>query len=152
MQLSDKNTKRDDGRKQSQGNVVESVQTAVSSTVAQVDDKIRMVINETTHLATGTVKLATDLAVIPPLKPIPFNWFLLLSLITALPIAGFNVGFAGMGWGRECMKFAIEHKDVGAICMSASFFVFATLYILDFSYWESKCMSFIRASFLILGG
>jgi hypothetical protein len=96
--------------------------------------------------------IATDLAVIPPLEPIPLPWFGLLSFITFIPIGAYGLGFSGVGYGRECMKFAIDHDKVGFSCLAVVFMVLSGLYILDFSYWESSCMRAIRATLFTLCG
>ena len=117
---------------------------------------IRAGIESTTKAIKETEKkitdIATDIAVIPPLEPIPLPWFILLSIITFLPIAAYGLGFSGVGYGRECMKFAIDHSTIGFSCLSVVFLCLSGLYILDFSYWESSCMRTIRAALFTLNG
>lgn len=47
------------------------------------------------------------------------------------------------------MKFAVDNHNVGYYCLFFCFCIMSSLYILDFSYWESKCMRIIRAFFLV---
>ncbi|GMI06455.1 hypothetical protein TrLO_g11797 [Triparma laevis f. longispina] len=95
------------------------------------------------------LNVAQDLALVPPLDPIPFPWFCLLMIITILPLVGYIMSFSAMGWGRDCMKFAVDNHNVGYYCLFFCFCIMSSLYILDFSYWESKCMRIIRAFFLV---
>ena len=44
-----------------------------------------------------TLALAQELAILPPLEPIPTKWFLLLMFITMLPIAAYVLGFSAIG-------------------------------------------------------
>mmetsp|Transcript_9953 Transcript_9953/g.20302 ORF Transcript_9953/g.20302 Transcript_9953/m.20302 type:complete len:845 (-) Transcript_9953:102-2636(-) len=117
-------------------------------------ETVRAGVNQTTKAFQDAEKkiekIATDLAVIPPLEPIPLPWFILLTIITFGPIAAYGLGFSGVGYGRDCMKFAIDHSEIGNACLGVVFMVLSALYILDFSYWESSCMRAIRATLFTL--
>lgn len=124
--------------------------------VGKVAGDIRAGFEKTTHMIDETGKkiqhLATDIAIVPPLEPIPIPWFILLSIITFLPIAAYSMGFSAVGYGRDCMKFAIVNHEIGYSCLGVVFMVLSGLYILDFSYWESVCMRAIRATLFTLSG
>mmetsp|Transcript_28788 Transcript_28788/g.54352 ORF Transcript_28788/g.54352 Transcript_28788/m.54352 type:complete len:839 (+) Transcript_28788:95-2611(+) len=121
------------------------VQAAARNTLKTVKD-VNTKINA---MEKKVLNVAQDIAFVPPLEPIPFPWFCLLMIITLLPLAAYIMGFSAMGWGRDCMKFAVDNHTVGYYCLFFCFCIMSGLYILDFSYWESKCMTTIRA-FLLL--
>jgi len=102
--------------------------------------------------STANVKLVTDLGIIPPLESVPPGWWVFLVIITGIPIIAWVLGFSAMGWGRDSIKFAVDMADVGYYTMFGIFCTMSTLYILDFSYWESKCMLAIKNTLLLLCG
>ena len=105
-----------------------------------VDKTARKVGTDIKHTARDINKLAVDSGLIPPLTPIPFKYFVTLQFITLIPAITFISCFANMGWGLNGYKFAVENADFGWWCNSISTMSFLTLYLLDYSYWESNCM------------
>jgi len=61
----------------------------------------------------------------------PVHQWLLLIVITAIPITAYVIIFSEMFYGIDGMKFAIEHANLGKILISVCAMIFAGLYILD---------------------
>ncbi|GMI36871.1 hypothetical protein TeGR_g4212 [Tetraparma gracilis] len=121
---------------------------AIKQVGANVGTGITKAVDGAKAINTATANLVQDLGIAPPLEPVPPGWWLLLVLITGLPIGGWVISFSAMGWGRDCMKFAIENSNVGYYSLTVVFLILCTLYILDFSYWTSPCMINIKKALL----
>mmetsp|Transcript_16486 Transcript_16486/g.34000 ORF Transcript_16486/g.34000 Transcript_16486/m.34000 type:complete len:850 (-) Transcript_16486:67-2616(-) len=113
-----------------------SIQSSVRG-VKKVGDGVKKATDTTIHLL-------EDVGAIPPLEKIPLHHFVALLLICIAPAFMFLACFSAMGWGEHGYRFAMHNSDFGYWCAASSVLTFGTMYMLDLSYWTSKCMLTLR--------
>jgi len=77
--------------------------------------------------------------VFPKAEPLPWYTFFAISAMCAVPTFSYDLAFTEMGFGLEVYRFVAGHMEPHAFTLASALAAFIIcLYMLDFSYWESK--------------
>mmetsp|Transcript_20778 Transcript_20778/g.60442 ORF Transcript_20778/g.60442 Transcript_20778/m.60442 type:complete len:916 (-) Transcript_20778:1865-4612(-) len=83
--------------------------------------------------------------VFPKVEPLPWDTFFKISFICAVPAAAYVLLFTLMGFGLSVFQFVSGHMEQYALYLAPVLVAFIfCLYMLDFSYWDSKIGQVMR--------
>eukprot|EP00567_Pseudictyota_dubia_P016077 CAMPEP_0197436476 /NCGR_PEP_ID=MMETSP1175-20131217/3917_1 /TAXON_ID=1003142 /ORGANISM="Triceratium dubium, Strain CCMP147" /LENGTH=900 /DNA_ID=CAMNT_0042965775 /DNA_START=350 /DNA_END=3052 /DNA_ORIENTATION=+ len=116
-------------------------------TAAREDESVSSVFSDDDDMTTSVIMRVVNKVVIvfPKVEPLPWDTFFKISLICAIPAAVYILLFTRMGFGLSVFQFVAGHMEQYAYYLAAALtgFIFS-LYMLDFSYWETKCGKIMR--------
>ena len=86
----------------------------------------------------GAATQLENLGVLPKIQPIPWTTFLVLLIFVSVPPIGFCVAFSSIGYGEDYVAAHNTDRDnLASVLTLLIAMIMGTLYMMDFSYWQS---------------